>query len=49
MQNLIINRLSIAGLILIYIGAYQNVFTIGEAILIASLLLGALVYTFLEK
>lgn len=48
MQNLIINRLSIAGLILAYIGAYQNVFTVGEAILIASLLLGALIYTLIE-
>ena len=48
MQNLIINRLSIAGLILIYIGAHQHVFTIGEAIAAGSALIGALTYTLIE-
>jgi hypothetical protein len=49
MQNLIINRLSIAGLILIYIGAHQHVFTMGETIVAGSALIGALTYSLLEK
>jgi hypothetical protein len=49
MQNLLINRLSIAGLILVYIGAYQHVFAIGEAIAGGSALIGALTYSLLEK
>jgi len=48
MQNLLINRLSIAGLILIYIDAHQHVFAIGEAIAAGSALIGALTYTLIE-
>jgi hypothetical protein len=48
MQNLIINRLSIAGIALMYFGAYQHVFTIGEAIAGASALIGALMATLIE-
>ena len=49
MQNLLINRLSIAGLILVYIGAYQHVFTIGEAIAGLSICFAALTYSLLGK
>jgi hypothetical protein len=48
MQNLIINRLSIAGAVLLFIGAHQQVFTIGEAIAAGSALIGALTYTLIE-
>jgi hypothetical protein len=48
MQNLIINRLSIAGIALMYVGAYQSVFTIGEAIAGLSICFAALTYSLIE-
>jgi hypothetical protein len=48
MQNLIINRLSIAGAVLMFIGAHQQVFTVGEYIFGLLICFAALTYSLIE-